>query len=435
MKKIVSIFLIIGLIITPILMLSGCGSKEQFGADYEAGTPTSYITLNINPAVEIVADDKNKVIAINGINDEGTMLFFNKDYRGYNIDVVIREMVKVMAQTGYITALEESGEEAVFVSVLSTTSAKKNEIFSLISVTVNEFFRASGLYSMVVETKFSSKIHDYAVANNVKTDNVVDDSKFRAILKAMEYDIDLELADALDLTPSKLIDALYKSIKKIGTIETKEQKDAYLNDWYTKQQELEADIAYNVLSNNAGNVDLQDKYSQYIALYEELEDLEEQYQTADYSLLSGIKTNIEEVTDDMAPLYTSLKTAHRNAIDTKTAQYRNQITTLFNEKMALADLNPVSFSSMISEREQTYLQNFQTRTQYVTVNKNVWNVEYEAWRLNSGKEQTFLERIATDINDVKTQTRNEVSRALNRVNPYSKSFGFGDSGGSTWTFP
>jgi len=435
MKKIISLFLIIGLIITPILTLSGCGDKELFGADYNAGTPTSYITLNLNPAVELVADDKNKVIAVNGVNDEGTMLFFNKDYRGYSVDVVIREMVKVMAQTGYLTAFEETNEEAVFVSVLSTTSAKKNEIFSLISVTVNEFFRTSGLYSMVVETKFNSKIHDYALSNNVKTDNVIDDSKLRAMLKAMEYDVDLEFSDALGLTNIKLIDALYKSIKKVGAIETKEQKDAYLNDWLTKQQELEEDIAYNVLSNNEGNVELQNKYTQYIALYEQLKNLEEQYQTADYSLLAGILDNIEQVTDDMEPLYTDLNTAHRTAIDSKTIQYRTQITTLYNEKMALADLNPVSFATMVSEREVAYLQNFQTRVQYVNVNKTVWNIAYEDWRLNSGREQTFLERISTDINNVKNQTKTEVDRALNRINPYSKTFGFGDSDGTTWTWP
>jgi hypothetical protein len=258
MGKIKYLFLSLIIFIIPVLSLAGCGG-EQLGASYKAGTPTSYITLNINPNVELVADHKNKVIAINAVNDEASLLFFNKDYRGYDVDVVIREMVKVMAQTGYLVADSEINADAVFVSVYSTSTEVKNLVQAKIKSTTEAYFAVNGLYATVLETTFDNKITTEAQKNSI-----TDHARFRAILKAMEYDADAELKTVKDMNSTKLIEKLYKELSTISQIKTKAQKDAYLNTRTTLKQAYKDGLV--TLFN----------HSQYTQLYNELEALIEQ---------------------------------------------------------------------------------------------------------------------------------------------------------------
>lgn len=416
MKKGISFILIIAFILSPIILLSGCGG-DKLGAAYDAGTPTSYITLNINPSVELVADDKGKVIAINAVNDDGGLLFYGTDYRGYNVEVVVREMVKVLAQTGYIDGSSEENAEAVFISVAGVTTAVKEDVYSKIRMTVNDFFEANGLFAIVAPTVLDNTIKNYAAQNAI-----ADNEKFRVMLKAMEYNADLELTDVVDMNEAQLFNQIYLQVKNMASIKTQAQKTAYLDARIELKETLASDLV--ALFNNAT----------YTQLYNELEVLKEEYRTADLSETAAIVEQIEDKEEQMAPLLTQLRTQFSSQVATREVLYNQDANALLTTHAQNSMSEIIDYDTLITQKRVEFQQYFELRQEYAKFNN--FSLEYQTWEpLTTTEISAFLSTITTEVSSISTQTRQEVSHALARINPYTRSFGFGDSTGGTWTFP
>jgi hypothetical protein len=419
MKKLKIVMLIGILFLLPVFVLAGCGGGEP-----ELGEPTSYITLNVNPSVELIADNNQRVLAINPITDDAALLLLNKNYYGLSVDVVVRELVHTMAQTGTITAFAEGDAQAVFVSVYSINSDTNNirdDIMAKIKATAEQYFLDNGIYATVAETTFDNKIGDYARANEI-----TDYARFRAILKAMEYDADVELTELIDMTPSELLNKLFEEVTAMSQILSKEQKDSYLDARLTLKESLQEDLV--TLFNNPT----------YTQLYNELENLKEQYRTASNVTYanSTIKPLILDKEEEIEPLETQLRTQFRNQIAVRKSQYQNDIQNLHTLKAQLSQNSIANFEAQLEQNKTEFLSAFEARQNYVNINSYLWSLDYADWNPNTEEElSNFLSSISATVTQVKASTRADVTRALNRINPYSRSEFFGDSSGGTWTFP
>jgi|AntRauTorcE11897_2_1112592.scaffolds.fasta_scaffold00019_25 polyhydroxyalkanoate synthesis regulator phasin len=414
MKKILSTFLLLAITATSLTFFSACGDK--LGANYDAGTPTSYITLNINPAIEIVADDKNKVIAVNSINDEGQLAFYSKNYRGYSVDVAVREMTKELAKTGYINASSEQETEALFVSVYSISGSTQTEVYSKIRSTVNSFFKNNGLYAVVAETKFNYEISRHATENSIDNEH-----KFRAMLKTMEYDADFSITDAIDLSSQKLINKIYNQVALISEIPTRDKKQAYLDEKLILKESLQADIVTTFDD------------AEYTTLYNQLQTLKEQYRSADLSETEAIKEDITALEVQIAPIYEELKQENETAFNFLKGIYNdnlNQLTNLYTQQVT----GEVNFENLYQSRLQENSALFEQRREYAT--NNNFGLEYSEWQpIGETQMSAFLSEISAQVNNVENQTQQEVQRALDRINPYNKSFGLSDGQTESWTLP
>lgn len=418
-----SIILIISFLLVPASILSACG-KEALGASYKPGTPTSYVTLNYNPSVELIADQKHKVIAINAVNDEAGLLFFNKDYRGYSVDVVIREMVKVMAQTGYIQANSEETADAVFVSVYSLESAIKQEVYTKIKQTTENYFVQNGQYAIVAETDFDDMLKSYALKfSSIGSTNTEGLARFRLALKAMEYDVDLDFYDAMSLTSTKLLAKIYEEVKLIGQIQTKAQKTAYLNERAVLKQALRNDL--KTIYNNPD----------YTNLYNELEVLREEYRTTtDLAYANGtLKNLIKEKETDLYNREKTLRSAKLSQVLTREQTYKQEKLDLLYDKVQISLENPIDYASQLFQKKEEFKASFEERVNYAKSNSYLWQGEYETWKPMTQVEiRDFLTTIKTKVDAIKVSTRTDVARAISRINPYTRSFGFGASTGGTF---
>lgn len=65
-------------------------------------TPKALVTMDVNPSVEFVVDENNKVLSVNGKNDEGKMIIHGESIVGKSLEDAIDIVVKVENETGYL---------------------------------------------------------------------------------------------------------------------------------------------------------------------------------------------------------------------------------------------------------------------------------------------------------------------------------------------
>ncbi|MBQ8392390.1 MAG: hypothetical protein IJX51_01330 [Clostridia bacterium] len=116
MKKIVSIILILVMLSLSLSMFSSCGNAEP-----EEGEITR-MTVDINPSVEFIIDDQNKIASVTALNDDGSILIVGEAFIGKTPEEAVEMMVSLASETGYLVKGNvESGENTVKISVSGDT--------------------------------------------------------------------------------------------------------------------------------------------------------------------------------------------------------------------------------------------------------------------------------------------------------------------------
>lgn len=84
----------------------------------------SYVSIDINPSFEIIADADDKVISVNALNQDAVLVLFNKNFVGQPLEVVCQTIVKLSAELGYVkenavvnvTAVNDSGKKETILA-------------------------------------------------------------------------------------------------------------------------------------------------------------------------------------------------------------------------------------------------------------------------------------------------------------------------------
>lgn len=70
----------------------------------------AYVTMSINPSVEIVVNGKNEVVAVNGLNDDGKLLLQDEDFVGQDLDLVTVKIADLLVELKFVTKENGSGK-------------------------------------------------------------------------------------------------------------------------------------------------------------------------------------------------------------------------------------------------------------------------------------------------------------------------------------
>ncbi len=98
----------------PLAVFTSC--SESVPAPKE-GTVTR-MTVDINPSVEFMVDDQNKVISVTALNDDGSILVAGEAFIGKTPEEAVEMMVTLAADTGYLVGGNaEATENTVKISV------------------------------------------------------------------------------------------------------------------------------------------------------------------------------------------------------------------------------------------------------------------------------------------------------------------------------
>lgn len=207
--KRLSVLLIFALVFTLLsaVCLIACNSTALTNL-LPSQKATTYVSLDVNPSIEIVLDQYNAVMSVEGVNEDARVLLFQEDgIVGADVNVAIENIAALAVKYNYIT-----GDNAtVDVCVVSCDEKTGEKIFSR----VGEYFQ-KGVQAedSSISMKFESGINlELSLElENVKAqfaDNkALQDmtvAEFRLVKRAIEADDTLTLEAALSESRDSLI--------------------------------------------------------------------------------------------------------------------------------------------------------------------------------------------------------------------------------------
>ena len=120
-KRVLCLVMSVMMLLSSIVVFASCGGKNP-----EEGTVTR-MTVDINPSVEFMVDDENKVVSVTALNDDGSILIVGEAFVGKTAEEAVELMLSIAVETGYLVQGNvEADENTVKISVSGDTKYAKN---------------------------------------------------------------------------------------------------------------------------------------------------------------------------------------------------------------------------------------------------------------------------------------------------------------------
>lgn len=84
-------------------------------------TYNAIIQIDVNPSIEMIVNEKNEVLSVNGLNDEGKMIIYNEKIIGESLENALQTIINLEISLGYLT--KNNNNEITY-----TISAKNENI-------------------------------------------------------------------------------------------------------------------------------------------------------------------------------------------------------------------------------------------------------------------------------------------------------------------
>lgn len=230
-----------------VLALASCGNEEK-------NAKRSYVTVEINPAVEIVLDGNDEVITINGLNDDGKMLINEEDYKGKDIDDIIKKIIEEAQECGYLVSSESenSVQRNISLSVTSSDDSHVAKLEAEVKVTVEDIIDKEKINAAFEKLEGKKKEHLAAIAR--------------------QYDPSLTDEQINEMSDEELMKYV-----ELATIEKAELATIEMEKYYLSMKEYEFQL----------------QYKEQIAA--ELESVAKLVSAAYKGVINGLKTIIEQI--------------------------------------------------------------------------------------------------------------------------------------------
>lgn len=235
------------------------------------------VTIDVNPSIEMVVDEKNQVLSVYGNNDEGKMIIEGENIIGQNLEEVINAIIFLEKDIKYlvsglsneitisITTDEQTKNEMLTKSVkqMVVDSCQNNDLEANVNVLDGKSYKE--LKNQVLQ--FNPILNDDKIKNYTLTDLI--------------NEVKLYQLEVKNFATTK-IEKLYLEIKKQSiTLTEQESIRNAINNLDKKLYNNEID-EYN------------EKYDLFIYLYNLVQETFEKYFILDDSLYQNMLYNLEK---------------------------------------------------------------------------------------------------------------------------------------------
>ena len=194
-----------------VLLVAGIGIGV-----YAWKNPVQYISIDINPSLELSVNCFQRIISINSLNDDGWKLVKTVSLKAQTYESGINRIINSAKNLGYI-----NGEGNVLISI-SSEDEKLNE---RTQITIRE-----KVTDNIEVMTFDTEEHNTSLKKGLSP------GKNNIIEKVIESGIGLDKNDLVDIPVNELIKKLDESKKQIAAVEIlKENQES--NEEKKKQQE------------------------------------------------------------------------------------------------------------------------------------------------------------------------------------------------------
>ena len=194
-KRLISIFLLCTLFLTAISFTSCSNAKPEEGS-------VTRMTVDINPSVEFMIDDQNKIVSVTALNDDGSILIVGEAFVGKTPEEAIEMMVTLASDTGYLVqGNAEASENTVKISV-SGDSKYAEQLKKDITEKANDTLKALDINGTVekVEALKIDALRQMALSTSLYTEeeiSTMDEGQLYKVISAGRIETALLLTEEM----------------------------------------------------------------------------------------------------------------------------------------------------------------------------------------------------------------------------------------------
>ncbi len=217
MKQKIAIILCLALVLVLGLTLVACNKDSE-----KEATAQSFVSLDINPEINLTLDKNNKVISVSGANEDGQVLLYGeKGIIGVDVETAVGNIVNLAIKYGYL----DENNTVVGTSV-SSSIGNADKILAKVNAKIEATKDEDGKLTIKADASGSFALlreYENFKANHANVDISIAD--FKLALAASETgEVTLEVAVTLDT--SKLIKIVNDAQKKAAEYATEAYDDA-----------------------------------------------------------------------------------------------------------------------------------------------------------------------------------------------------------------
>lgn len=134
------------ILLAVVIGVIALNNKKVNAKEYNA-----IVQVDVNPSIQMVVDEKNKVLSITGLNDEGKMIIYGEVIVGKNLDEALEMIVKIETDLGYL--VEGSDDNKVTLTVSANTEEITNKIEEFSRNTLNKVLEETGMVATIETAK------------------------------------------------------------------------------------------------------------------------------------------------------------------------------------------------------------------------------------------------------------------------------------------
>ena len=112
----------------------------------------SVIELDVNPSIELEVNSKERVIAVNPLNEDAKVVVGDMDFKGSDVDVAVNALIGSMLRNGYINDMANS----ILLSVNNDDPAKGAELQSRLSEEINNLLQTDTFEGAVLSQNITA---------------------------------------------------------------------------------------------------------------------------------------------------------------------------------------------------------------------------------------------------------------------------------------
>jgi len=194
-KRFISIFLLCTLVLTAISFTSCSNAAPEEGS-------VTRMTVDINPSVEFMIDDQNKIVSVTALNDDGSILIVGEAFVGKTPEEAIEMMVTLASDTGYLVqGNAEASENTVKISV-SGNSKYAEQLKKDITEKANDTLKALDINGKVekVEALKIDALRQMALSTSLYTEeevNAMNEDQLYKVISAGRIETALLLTEEM----------------------------------------------------------------------------------------------------------------------------------------------------------------------------------------------------------------------------------------------
>ena len=248
----------------------------------------SMVTIDTNPSIELVVDEKDKVVSVRGANDDGKLVLYGEKVVGKDVEKAVEIIIQAEIDTGYIVANAQIGANQFSLTVSSDTTVESSELINSIQNKVKEVCENNHIAIALEESKALAR------------------SELEKL--ALELDPTLTEERVKEMETSQLL-----AVVKLYQLETVELYNAELEELYTDVKEFKFD-------------------------YMSQESTLEAMKTVDGAIANLAITAYETAVNLLKSAQESVETARYNWLVKEDSLYQQQVAAVKNKKQEVLAL-------------------------------------------------------------------------------------------------